>query len=635
MNSRQIIPVQTGRALRRQISTFVFNVTSDFWPTIHAICVLVPKSPCGDAVKLTFVRKALYLMAAAWLVIAAACVEVPSPAGTGTAGSPIQPADSVKPASSISPTDSPQVVADGPRRSATHSEGTALTPGRAMFTPTVPLATTGASAKSATDPAAILKPTFTPVTSPDAKAAPIPTVTRVPASAPTPSLLPGEKPALTPTAAWTGPLPADGCRVQSQPPGAQPAPDLNPNGPYFHQVVVAKTSDGIHLTGARQVLEHASVPDGVRLRDGSVRIYYVNGARHGLWVAEMQGDEVTPIGPISLNGVSDPMGVVDPDATLMPDGTIRLAYLSGFVTRPQGPGDWSMCLADSRDGVNFNVLGRAIRFTEITTDPSLTQLTDGNWLMAVSQGTRSTLARSKDGLSFEAYKTVDYGAVPEITTLADGSVRLYVCGSSIWAYRSRDGGSTWQKEGLVDTPEAGKKIVCDPSLVKGAGLFVYKTGDVAPARNGTFDTSPRAGSDAGSGQRVTGSPSAGGPYASGGSKPFEPPACDTATPLSVSPIDLRELSYIVPLGNLNPSAHTFPTSHTYINYRSNAGAAPTGQSGGPGQQVAVRSPGEAYVVDLGVFETTPPGSRSYTEYKMELAVCGGIRLVFGHMGPIA
>lgn len=31
--------------------------------------------------------------------------------------------------------------------------------------------------------------------------------------------------------------------------------------------------DGITLTDARQVIDHASVPDGVRLPDGSVRVY--------------------------------------------------------------------------------------------------------------------------------------------------------------------------------------------------------------------------------------------------------------------------------------------------------------------------------------------------------------------------
>jgi hypothetical protein len=37
--------------------------------------------------------------------------------------------------------------------------------------------------------------------------------------------------------------------------------------------VVARTPDGLTLTGARQVIDHASVPDGVRRADASVLVY--------------------------------------------------------------------------------------------------------------------------------------------------------------------------------------------------------------------------------------------------------------------------------------------------------------------------------------------------------------------------
>lgn len=79
-------------------------------------------------------------------------------------------------------------------------------------------------------------------------------------------------PSANPTAAT---LPTEGC--EARPGVARRVED--PNGPYGHQVVVAETKDGVTLTGARQVIDHASVPDGVRLADGSVRIYYVNGDR--------------------------------------------------------------------------------------------------------------------------------------------------------------------------------------------------------------------------------------------------------------------------------------------------------------------------------------------------------------------
>jgi len=56
-------------------------------------------------------------------------------------------------------------------------------------------------------------------------------------------------------------------------------------------------------------------------------------------------------------------------------------------------------------------------------------------------------------------------------------VRLYVCRGGITAYRSADAGRSWSLERtVVSSPVNGHPIVCDPSLVAGAGLFVFKTG---------------------------------------------------------------------------------------------------------------------------------------------------------------
>ncbi len=270
------------------------------------------------------------------------------------------------------------------------------------------------------------------------------------------------------------PLPHDGCEALASTRGG---PVNDAGGPYFHQVVVARSSDGVTTTGARQVLDHASVPDGVRLADGTVRIYYVSGTDGAVWVARMAGDSVTPLGPVSVDGIAGPAGMVDPDATLLPDGRIRLVYLSGFGP-PSGPGrSNAICIADSRDGQAFTLVGRAIQFDELATDPSLTQLSDGSWLMAVAKGRTTTLARSSDGLRFEAFDTLSFGGVSELSTLSDGRVRLYVCEQGIVSYLSADAGKTWQREATVVAGFEGKRIICDPSFVAGAGLFIFKTGD--------------------------------------------------------------------------------------------------------------------------------------------------------------
>ena len=75
-------------------------------------------------------------------------------------------------------------------------------------------------------------------------------------------------------------------------------------------------------------------------------------------------------------------------------------------------------------------------------------------------------------------KMIQTGGVPEVTTTADGRVRLYVCAQGIDSYVSSDEGATWSRERTVVSGSAtGSRIVCDPSMVAGTNQFVYK---VAP-----------------------------------------------------------------------------------------------------------------------------------------------------------
>jgi hypothetical protein len=250
----------------------------------------------------------------------------------------------------------------------------------------------------------------------------------------------------------------------------------DPNGPFYHQVAIAPTDDGVRLGPARQVLDHASVPDGVRTAAGETLVYYVNGLDGGVHVARIDGESATPLGPIALDGVTGPAGVVDPDATRLPDGRIRLAYLSGFGP-PGTASPRAICLADSTDGLSFTRVGPALRLPEndVVTDPSLLRL-DGSWLMALSRGQQTILARSADGLAFSTYDTVSYGGVPELAAASAGRVRLYVCARGIESYLSADSGRSWSRETTVVPPGTlGRALVCDPSFVDAGSLFVFKT----------------------------------------------------------------------------------------------------------------------------------------------------------------
>lgn len=244
----------------------------------------------------------------------------------------------------------------------------------------------------------------------------------------------------------------------------------DPNGPYFHRVAVGQTADGVRVTGVRHVIEHASVPDGVRAPDGRTLIYYVDGDNGSVWVANYSAGIATPLAPISINGIQRPVGVVDPDAFTV-DGRVRLAYLSTPQLATSAPR--AMCLADSSDGVNFTVTGTALTTTEMWTDPSVARTTSGLWLMAISSGTSTVMARSSDGRTFVAGERLTFGGVPEIAALEDGRVRLYVCARGIESYVSADEGRSWTREAIVIQPSG---LTCDPSRVSGTDLFVYKTG---------------------------------------------------------------------------------------------------------------------------------------------------------------
>ena len=131
------------------------------------------------------------------------------------------------------------------------------------------------------------------------------------------------------------------------------------------------------------------------------------------------------------------------------------------------------------DYLDFTADAEGISFPDGTqaSDPSSVRLPDGTWLMAMSLGQQTLMARSTDGLAFTREATLSLGGVPDLALLTDGSLRLYVCAQGIVSYRSTDGGHGWTRETTVVPPGFnGKPIVCDPSLVAGAGLFVFKTG---------------------------------------------------------------------------------------------------------------------------------------------------------------
>lgn len=261
----------------------------------------------------------------------------------------------------------------------------------------------------------------------------------------------------------------EGCRTAA----GSGMPVTDPNGPLFHNVAVASTSDGVTMSDPREVLSSASVPDGVRLADGTTAVYYVNGSTGSIWRGRLSGSTLTPVGAVTIDGVTHPIGAVDPDVLLV-NGKVRLVYL--LVPPSQ---DRSICIAESTDGQEFQAVAVAMRLGAGSdlTDPSVVQLPSGSWLMALSQGQNTILARSSDGLSFTQSATVTFGGIPELALTSDSRVRLYVCrNGNIDSHVSPDLGATWTAEStVVRSGTLGRTTICDPSYVPGTTTFIFKT----------------------------------------------------------------------------------------------------------------------------------------------------------------
>ncbi len=252
------------------------------------------------------------------------------------------------------------------------------------------------------------------------------------------------------------------------------AGDEEHSGLYAHQIYLTSTQDGLNFDAEALIIEHASVPDLVIGPDGALWVYYVNGepGQHGIFAArQTESGEWELMGCVTLDGRFNG-NAVDPNVARLPDGRIRLVYFEGFFvgdTRPKPGTPHPIFSAISEDGINFTVEGQLIAVDEVT-DPSMIQLPDGSWLLAMTRPTETLLASSKDGRTFELTGVVlEEPGIPELALLPEGRIGLYLGQMFI----SEDNGQTWEVHPEVRVPGSG----ADPSMTalpQGGFAFAYK-----------------------------------------------------------------------------------------------------------------------------------------------------------------
>ncbi len=109
----------------------------------------------------------------------------------------------------------------------------------------------------------------------------------------------------------------------------------------------------------------------------------------------------------------------------------------------------------------------------------------------------------------------------------------------------------------------------------------------------------------------------------------EIPACGKHRKLySVSPVAPSDISYIIPLGNLAPSAHTFPTAHLYLHVRRTV----PGDNNTPTVEVPVVAPGPIWITRISSSENLDQGTQ---DFSLHFSPCAEHEAYFIHLTTLA
>ena len=259
-------------------------------------------------------------------------------------------------------------------------------------------------------------------------------------------------------------------------------PFNDPRGPYYHEVYVATSKDGLNFAPGRLLWDHASVPGAVFV-DNVMLVYYVDGtgsSPSGITVARSTdlGKTWTKYALVLPEPIQSTCAPADPDPVYLGNGTIRL-FLTCFTSIG---GTSYIGTAASKDGITFTLDSSKKVLSpqggRPYTDPDAIQA-DGQWGLYVSQGPVDIAYNSTDGINFTEIGIVSTtGAVSGSIALVNGTIRHYFCGNNgIESAISTTPSSDWRIEPGVRIPIGTNTTVCDPSpiiLQNGTYMLFYK-----------------------------------------------------------------------------------------------------------------------------------------------------------------
>lgn len=113
----------------------------------------------------------------------------------------------------------------------------------------------------------------------------------------------------------------------------------------------------------------------------------------------------------------------------------------------------------------------------------------------------------------------------------------------------------------------------------------------------------------------------------GGSGGSGLPGCgDEGAQLTALPVNLAEITGIVPLGNLNPPGHTLPSPHHYFYIVNSDGTGPT-------DSIPLYAPGEGWITRISS-STHLSADPVLTDYKVTFQPCAELEVYFGHVASL-
>lgn len=302
--------------------------------------------------------------------------------------------------------------------------------------------------------------------------------TATPASAsPIPTIAPTPNPTPTPTPDPV--LTIDSSALNFDNPGANPSGPLIAHGPYRHRILSATSTDGLQFTSTgSEIVNHASVPDMIKLPSGQLAFYAVDGVfgRSGSGVLvglSVDGGKTWKFGSIKLDGEGDPIS--DPQVVLNGNHSLRLYYQT--VSRKVNS-------ATSEDGIHFTKEpGTRYSGGSNDLDPDVIQIGSA-WYMYLNRNMQEVYATSDSPNGTFTYKGgVGSGAVSKTISLGSGTYRQYFCSMEGGIFnRTSTDGQQWDNKSL-SLSYRGSDIICDPSVVQvdpNNWLMLYK---LAPLEN--------------------------------------------------------------------------------------------------------------------------------------------------------